>query len=65
MTIQEVFEKFPITQAGFAERAGVNKTLLRGYSCGAVKSISEARLRDIEQKLHELGADLTEITLNR
>jgi transcriptional regulator with XRE-family HTH domain len=61
--VSKVLKSFPeINVNQLARRMGVNQSLLAKYICGAKKP-SESRLKEIEQALHELGRELSAISL--
>jgi transcriptional regulator with XRE-family HTH domain len=61
--IAKTLKSFPeINVNQLARRMGVNQSLLAKYICGAKKP-SEGRLKEIEQALHELGRELSAVSL--
>lgn len=61
--ISSLFEYYNvINMAGFAKYAGINATLLRQYKKGDTY-ISDKRLREIEDAIHRLGAELSALKL--
>ncbi len=62
-TVSKTLKSFPeINVNQFARRMGINQSLLAKYICGAKKP-SEARLKEIENTLHELGRELISVSL--
>jgi predicted RNase H-like HicB family nuclease len=50
-----------INVSKFAERAGINPSLLRQYKSGSTKYISETQMKKIESALHEVGNELSNV----
>lgn len=66
MDMKEFFDTFPLlNESRFADRIGMNRSLLRGYRCKKVTRISEERLKRIEDEIHRLGAELQEVELSK
>ncbi len=61
--VAKTLKSFPeINVNQLARRMGMNQSLLAKYICGAKKP-SDVRLREIERTLHELGHELTAVSL--
>ncbi|MDR0907321.1 MAG: DUF2442 domain-containing protein [Rikenellaceae bacterium] len=61
--IAKTLKSFPeINVNQLARRMGVNQSLLAKYICGDKKP-SEARIKEIERTLHELGSELSAVSL--
>ena len=61
--IRWVFEQFPELNAGqVAKSMGLNETLFRNYINGTKRPSAE-RVVDIEEFLHKLGKELSEVRL--
>ena len=45
----------------FAERAGINPSLLRQYKSGSTSYISEVQMKKIENALHKVGSELSAV----
>lgn len=50
-----------INVSKFAERAGINPSLLRQYKSGTTNYISESQMRKIEAALRKISSELTEV----
>ena len=48
-----------INVSKFAERAGINPSLLRQYKSGSTSYISESQMKKIERALHKIGDELS------
>lgn len=48
-----------INVSKFAERAGINPSLLRQYKSGSTNYISETQMKKIETALHKVGSELS------
>lgn len=48
-----------INVSKFAERAGINPSLLRQYKSGSTNYISETQMKKIETALHKVGYELS------
>lgn len=61
--VSKTLKSFPeINVNQLARRMGINQSLLAKYICGA-KNPSAERLKEIEKTLHELGKELSEVSL--
>lgn len=61
--LQTLFEKFNvINKTVLAEKAGINSSLLRQYSCGLAFASEKQKLK-IEKAIHEIGSSLLEVCL--
>jgi transcriptional regulator with XRE-family HTH domain len=61
--VSRTLKSFPeINVNQLARRMGMNQSLLAKYICGA-KRPSETRLKEIETALHDLGRELTAVSL--
>ena len=61
--IARFFYEFPeISMSKFAERIGISPAMLRHYACGT-KTPSAARKKEIENGLHRLAKDLSQVVL--
>jgi hypothetical protein len=61
--VSKTLKSFPeINVNQLARRMGVNQSLLAKYICGAKKP-SESRLKEIEKALHDLGRELSAVSL--
>lgn len=56
-------EKKFLNAAVIAERAGINKSLMRPYASG-IKFPSYERAKQIEQVIHELGKEMIDIKIS-
>ena len=62
-SLRVVFDAFPELNASkIAARMGIPQSVFAAYLCG-VKTPSEARRKKIEETLHELGRELSAISL--
>ena len=60
--VSKTLKSFPeINVNQLARRMGMNQSLLAKYICG-VKKPSEARLKEIENALHDLGRELAAVS---
>lgn len=61
--VAKALKSFPeININQLARRMGINQSLLAKYICGAKKP-SESRLKEIEKTLHDLGRELSSVSL--
>ena len=61
--VANTLKSFPeINVNQLARRMGMNQSLLAKYICG-VKKPSQTRLKEIEKTLHDLGRELTAVSL--
>ena len=59
--MQGFFKLVPeISMAGIAAKAHINTSLLRHYATGKA-NVSEKRLKEIEEAVHELGRELLSV----
>lgn len=59
-----VFDAFPeLNVSKFAARMGIPQSVFAAYLCGA-KTPSNARMKEIEKTLHELGRELAKINVS-
>ena len=59
-----LFEEKKFLNAGvIAERAGINKSLMRQYAAG-IKNPSAERAKEIERAIHEIGKELLVVKLS-
>jgi DNA-binding transcriptional regulator YdaS (Cro superfamily) len=64
MNMQALFDLVPeIKISAVARRAGINESLMRQYASGKA-TVSEDRVRYIEQTIHELGKELQSVSLS-
>lgn len=57
-----LFDSLPeLNVSKFAARMGIPQSVFAAYLCGA-KNPSDARLKEIEKTLHELGKELSDIS---
>ncbi len=64
MNMQALFDLVPeIKISAVARRAGINESLMRQYASGKA-TVSEDRIRYIEQTIHELGKELQSVSLS-
>ncbi len=64
MNMQALFDLVPeLKITAIARRAGINESLMRQYASGNA-TVSEDRVRYIEQTIHELGKQLQSVTLS-
>lgn len=62
LDLQEFFKLVPeISMTGIAQKANINKSLLRQYATGKANA-SEKRLKEIEDAVHELGQELLSVS---
>lgn len=62
LDLQEFFKLVPeISMTGIAQKANINKSLLRQYVTGKANA-SEKRLKEIEDAVYELGQELLSIS---
>lgn len=62
LDLQEFFKLVPeISITGIAEKANINKSLLRQYASGKANA-SEKRLKEIEEAVHQLGQELLSVS---
>lgn len=60
INIQDLFEYFPLTIKGVAERIGMNRTLLNQYAVGE-KTMSEKQALRITKAIQKIGTELAEL----
>ncbi len=60
INVQDLFEYFPLTIKGVAERAGMNRTLLNQYAKGE-KTMSEKQALRITEAIQKIGSELAEL----
>lgn len=64
MNMQALFDLVPeIKITAIARRAGINESLMRQYASGNA-TVSEDRVRYIEQTIHDLGKQLQSVSLS-
>lgn len=64
-TLTEFFNEFPAIKINkVAERAGINRTLMMNYLSGE-KNPSDNMLQKIEKVVHELAAELKNVTIHK
>jgi len=62
MTLEHFFKLYPLTAKGIADRIGIRRELLSDYIRGKKKP-SERRLKEIEDEIHKMGKEMSEIKL--
>lgn len=60
ISLQDLFEHFPLTISGVAKRAGMNRTLLNQYAKGE-KTMSEKQALRITEAIQKIGSELAEL----
>jgi hypothetical protein len=61
-TLQEFFDKTPITQEGVAKEAKIPPTMLRQY-VGGYKNVTDKKLKAIEGAINKIGKRMTKIKI--
>lgn len=61
MTLKEMFDSYPLTKQGIADRLGRTREWLSHVANGHIKSESELYL--IEEEIHSIGRELADIEL--
>lgn len=61
INLQEFFDQYPVSIAGVAKKAGMNRSLLTQYSKG-IKLLSEKQALRITDAINSIGRDLVAIS---
>jgi len=63
MTLQELFDSFPLTVEGVAREAQMHRSTLQKIKDGGYVSLN--RLQQLENVFHDLGKALMQVRLNK
>jgi len=61
INLQEFFDQYPVSIAGVAKKAGMNRSLLTQYAKG-IKLLSEKQALRITEAINSIGRDLAAIS---
>ncbi len=59
--LKDLFEEFPLTIKGVAEKSGINRSLLNQYAKG-IKTLSEKQAIRIQTAINDIGRDLATLS---
>lgn len=58
---KDLFEEFPLTISGVADRTGINRSLLNQYAKG-IKTLSEKQALRIQHAINDIGKELAALS---